>query len=143
LTDDNKKEFALMMRVLWQNYGKRECETSTMKYWFETLHNYDLQTVGNAVHKWMQENDSNLPSIKNIIDICKPREPEYKALPRPNSKEKNKEYANNVIDFVNKELNKPSRDWIKYWKDILNTKGLPMITYTSARTALINLGVKQ
>jgi len=135
MTDDDKKPFALMMRIVWHNYGKAEPARETMAYWFAKLYKYDFQKVHQSFDYWVDHNNRQFPSVKDILDLLKPKEEFYKALPRPVPNEISKQQSEKIVEMV-KEI-KPVKDYKKWARDILaNPKGLPDISIRFAKEAL-------
>jgi hypothetical protein len=113
------KQFATIMVVTWQSYGRNKPEGPTMRFWFDKLIGFDFTTVSNAFDEWLKT-QKELPTVNEILKLCQPKEDVYKALPRPVSNKKNAEYAENVISFIAENTEKKKgRNWIKYWEDIL------------------------
>ena len=72
MTDNDKKDFALMMRVTWANYGRNEPDKDTMRYWYSKLDRHDFNVVTKAFDDWI-DTSKQLPTIKDIQDACKPK----------------------------------------------------------------------
>ena len=53
MTDNDKKDFALMMRVTWANYGRNEPDKDTMRYWYSKLDKHDFNVVTKAFDDWI------------------------------------------------------------------------------------------
>jgi len=53
MTDDDKKEFALMMKIVCSNYNHAELEKETLRYWFSKLTHHDFKTVSHAFDSWV------------------------------------------------------------------------------------------
>ncbi len=140
MLDADKKEFAVMMKIVCSNYSHANLEKDTLRYWFSKLENYDLKTVSIAFDKWI-DNSKFMPTYKDILDLCKPVTPIYNAIAKKVDKAANKQYADNVVKFVQQHNNGASRDWVKYWEYILREpKGHKEITIRAAKDALKNLG---
>ena len=108
-------------------------------YW-QILNKYEFSTVRAALDKWV-DSSSKAPTPHDLKDLCKPVTPIYNAIAKKVDKAANKQYADNVVKFVQQHNNGASRDWIKYWEDILREpKGHKEITLKSARDALKQLG---
>jgi hypothetical protein len=100
MTEENKKDFAMMMRVTWQSYGRNPPDRETMKFWFEKLSDHSIQTVGNAFDKWINTSADDLPSFKNIADLCKPNPTIFARLPSPLALADNHRHAVEVKQAV-------------------------------------------
>lgn len=111
-----------------------------MRFWFDKLINYDLNTVADAFDKWLIS-QKELPTVSEILKLCQPNTPIYNAIAKKVDKAANKQYADNVVKFVQQHNNGASRDWVKYWEDILREpKVNKEITIRAAKDALKNLG---
>jgi hypothetical protein len=138
MLETNKNDFAIMMRVTWQNYGRNAPDRELMKFWFEKLEAHGLDVVGNAFDKWIDSQADQLPSLKNISDMCKPAPAIYARLPAPVSTADNKRHADEVVKFVADGLTKTHdmRAWAR--KIIAAPKNYPDISFSWANKALIN-----
>jgi hypothetical protein len=143
MLDTDKKEFKLMMKIVCQNYSHAEFDGDNLRFWFSKFEKYDLKTVGNAFDNWL-DNSKFMPTVKDILDACKPVTPIYNAIARKSDREHNKIQADKIIRMIESNTKKPARNWVKYWTDILdNPKQHKEITLTGARQALVNLGVRK
>lgn len=140
MQESDKKEFWSMMNIAMELTNHHALSKEAIIVWYAKLHKYNLSVISGALDKWL-DNSNRAPTPSDIINLCKPILPVYAQIQKPNNYENNKEKMADVKEAISK-LKKPSRDWVSYWQSILNTKCLPMITYTSAITALKNLGVK-
>lgn len=138
--ENDRDNFASIIKTTWQSYGRNKPDSETMRFWFDKLINYDLNTVADAFDKWLIS-QKELPTVSEILKLCKPVTPIYNAIAKKVDKDANKQYADNVVKFVQQHNNGASRDWIKYWEDILREpKGHKEITIRAAKDALKNLG---
>lgn len=135
MNDTNKKDFALMMRVTWANYGRNEPDRGTMLYWFTKLETYDLNIVTKAFDDWLMSS-KQLPTIKDIQDACKPKPTIFARLPSPLAIAENHRHAVEVKQAVDKMVN-GKRDY-KAWahKIIANPVDYPDISLRYAKEAL-------
>lgn len=138
--ENDRDNFASIMVTTWQSFGRNKPDGQTMRFWFDKLIKYDFGTVANAFDKWLIS-QADLPTVSEILKLCQPITPIYRALEKKADKAANRQYAENVVNFINENSQKSSRNWIKYWEDILsNHKGRKEITLKSAREALKKLG---
>lgn len=100
--EKDREKFATVMIVTWQSLGRNKPDRETMRYWFDKLINYDLQTVSGAFDKWLT-NNRELPTIKDILDLCKPKDDYYK-LPKKPDIEAQKAGLKKLHDFINQNL---------------------------------------
>ena len=132
MNDTDKKDFASIMRVTWQTFGRNEPDKETMRYWFSKLESHEMREVGNAFDSWII-NSKQLPTVRDILELLKPKQQDFKALPRPKiSNEKREEIHDKLAQFMS-----PKRD-MKAWakKIIANPKAYPEISYRYAKEAL-------
>jgi hypothetical protein len=136
MTDNDKKEFAVIMRVTWQSYHRNTPDKETMRYWFEKLNNHSLTIVGNAFDKWIISNDKELPTFKNIADLCKPNPTIFARLPSPLALAENHRHAVEVKDAVEKMTSNPKdmKGWA--YKILATPKNYPDISIKLAKEAL-------
>lgn len=133
--DDDSKQFALMMKITWQSYGRNALERETLRYWYDKLVAYDFDVVSNAFDQWIKSQDK-LPTVNEIVKLCKPKVTIYARLPSPLAVESNKQHAAEVTAYI-KENIKPQKDF-KAWarKIIANPKKYPDISFKLATEAL-------
>jgi hypothetical protein len=128
------------MVTTWQSYGRNKPDSQTMRFWFDKLINYDLRTVADAFDKWLIT-QKELPTVSEILKLCQPVTPIYNAIAKKTNREANKQYAENVVNFVQENTKKSGRNWIKFWEDKLNNpKGQSEIVLRFAKDALKQLG---
>jgi hypothetical protein len=136
MTDDDKKDFALMMRVTWQSYGRNPPDKETMKFWFEKLAEHSVKVVGNAFDKWIITNADDLPSFKNIADLCKPNPTIFARLPSPLAQADNKRHVDELVELLSQNV--ISKTDYRAWahKIIANPKNYPDISLRIAKEAV-------
>ena len=135
MNDTNKKDFALMMRVTWANYGRNEPERETMRYWFSKLDKHDFNLVTKAFDDWIMAS-KQLPTIKDIQDACKPKPTIFARLPSPLAIAENHRHAVEVKQAVDKMVNgkRDYKAWARKIKD--NPSAYPDISLRLANEAL-------
>jgi hypothetical protein len=135
LNETNKKDFALMMRVTWANYGRNEVDKDTLRYWFGKLEKFEFEQVTKAFDDWI-DSSKNLPTIKDIQDGCKPKPTIFARLPSPLAIAENHRHALEVKDAVEK-MTQGKRD-MKAWarKIKSNPSAYPDISLRYANEAL-------
>lgn len=112
MQDADKKEFASIVKVTWQTYSKPEPDRETMRYWFSKMENFDIRDVGNAFDNWIMHSNK-MPTVKDIIDLLKPKESDYKALPKKIDLAAQHKHAEELKHKI-EEMVKPKRD-MKLW----------------------------
>ena len=135
MNDLNKKDFALMMRVTWENYGRNKPDKETMRYWYGKLEDHDFNLVTKAFDDWLISN-RQLPTIKDIQDACKPKPTIFARLPSPLAIAENHRHAVEVKQAVEKMVS-GKRD-MKAWarKIKANPSAYPDISLRYAMEAL-------
>lgn len=124
-----------MIKIVCQSYSHREFDKETLRYWFSKLEKYDLKTVSHAFDTWV-DNSKSFPTVKDIVELCKPREDIYARLPHKINFAASKRHADEIKQAV-EEMTRPKRDakdWAK--KIIANPKAYPDISLKFAREAL-------
>jgi len=133
--ENDSKQFALMMKVTWQSYGRNGADRETLRYWFDKLIAHDFETVSHAFDEWIKS-QKDLPTVSDIIKLCQHKVTIYARLPSPLAHESNERHAAEVVAYVAKNI-KPERDY-KAWakKIIANPKNYPDISFRLATEAL-------
>lgn len=135
MNDTDKKDFASIIRVTWQTYGRNEPDKETMRYWYSKLEKHSISEVGNAFDKWIMHS-KQLPTIKDIDDLLKPKESDYKALPKKIDYEAQHAHVVEVKNAIEK-MTRPKRDMKLWAHNILeNPKFYPEISIRFAKEAL-------
>lgn len=114
---DDAKQFSIMMDVAWQSNHRNPVDKQTKRYWFDKLQHLTMGDLEKAFDYWILHNDE-LPSIKDIIALCKPQPQFNIALPKP----KNDEVSQAGLERINKlaaEIIKPKTDHKAWAKKIL------------------------
>jgi len=135
MIDKDKKPFMLMMRIVCNSYDNKEFDIETLRYWFSKLEKYEFETVSKAFDDWV-DSSKHMPTVKDIIELCKPKPTIFARLPSPLAKAENHRHAMEVKEAVEK-MTQPKRD-MKAWarKIIANPSAYPDISLRYAREAL-------
>lgn len=135
MTDADKKEFMLMMRIVCSSFNHAEFDKETLRYWFGKLDRFDLKTVSHAFDVWI-DSSKYMPTVKDILDNCKPVTPIYTAIERKADKEANKKHAHELAKAAH-ETFKQKRDMKAWARKILNNvSAYPDISVRYAKEAL-------
>lgn len=135
MTDNDKKEFALMMHIVCSNYNHKELDKETLRYWFSKLEKHDLPVVSGAFDSWIDTN-KYMPTIKDIIDACKPKPTIFSRIASPLAIAENHRHAVEVKEAVAK-MTKPKRDMKAWARKILESNKIyPDISIRYAKEAL-------
>jgi hypothetical protein len=116
---DDAKQFSIMMDVTWQSNHRNPVDKQTKRYWFDKLQHLPMGDLEIAFDYWIMHNKEKLPTIPEIIDLCKPKPQFNKALPKP----KNDEVSQAGVEKINKviaENIKPKIDHKKWARQILD-----------------------
>lgn len=133
--DDDAKQFAMMMKITWQSYGRNGLEKETMRYWYDKLSAYEFNAVSHAFDEWLKS-QKDLPTVNEIIKLCQHKVTIYARIASPLALESNKRHADNVIAYVAKNI-KPERDYRAWARKILaSPKNYPDISIQYAKEAL-------
>ena len=101
-----------MIKIVCQSYSHREFDRETLRYWFGKLESYDFKDVSNAFDKWIDTSKS-FPTVKDIVELCKPKPTIFARLPSPLAIAENHRHAQEVKQAVEKMV-KTKRD-MKAW----------------------------
>jgi hypothetical protein len=136
--EKDANQFALMMKITWQSYGRTTIDKETMRYWFDKLNAYDFNEVSNAFDEWLKS-QKDLPTVSEILKLCQHKLSIHARLPSPLAIESNKRHAYKVLALAEK-MSEPKRDY-KAWAKVIiaNPKNYPDISLKLAREAI---GVK-
>jgi hypothetical protein len=106
-----------------------------LRIWWHKLERFDFNVVGRAFDKWT-DTPNKLPQPADIVQICKPREAEYHALPSPASYAENKENVDKLNKFIAEKL-KPKTDYHAWAKRILrDPQNFPETSLMAAKIVL-------
>jgi hypothetical protein len=135
MIDTDKQAFKDMINAVFTIYGKPLPEKEMLRIWWHKLERYDFSAVGRAFDKWT-DTPNKLPQPADIVQMCKPREAEYHALPPPVSHEDNKKHADKLALFIHERI-KPKTDYHAWAKRILkNPQNFPDTSVEAARKLL-------
>jgi hypothetical protein len=114
---DDKANFSVILNVTWANYGRNALDKPAKLYFFQKLLHLPMVDVEKAFDYWIMHNQQ-LPTIKDIIELCK-LQPQFNiALPKP----KNDEISQAGVEKINKlvaETMKPKVDHKAWARKIL------------------------
>ena len=135
MIDTDKRPFADMINAVFSIYNKQPPEKEMLRIWWHKLERFEFSAVGRAFDKWT-DTPNKLPQPADIVQICKPREAEYYALPAPVSYAENKQQVEKLNKFIAEKL-KPKTDYHAWAKRILrNPKNFPETSVMAAREVL-------
>jgi hypothetical protein len=115
----DKQAFKDMVNAVFTIYGKQLPEKEMLRIWWHKLERFDFNVVGRAFDKWT-DTPNKLPQPADIVQMCKPREVEYHALPAPVSVADNKVNVEKLNKFIAEKI-KPKDDFHAWAKRILKT----------------------
>lgn len=132
---DDTKQFASIMKVTWQSFGRNNLDKDTMRYWFDKLSKHELISVERAFDEWIKS-QKELPTVSEILKLCQHKVSIHARLPSPLAIADNREHAKDVMDYVAKNI-KPKRNY-RAWaeKIIASPSKYPDISLKLAKEAL-------
>jgi hypothetical protein len=135
MDDSHKKRFWLMINVTMELTNKPPLTKEAIITWWHMLNKYDYEVVEKAVNQWV-DCSNKPPTPKDIVSLCRPKDPIYHALPPPVSVEDNKAHADKLALFIHERL-KPKTDYHAWAKRILrNPQNFPESSVEAARKVL-------
>ena len=135
MIETDKKAFKDMINAVFTIYGKPLPEKEMLRIWWHKLERFDFNVVGRALDKWT-DTPNKLPQPADIVQICKPREAEYHALPAPISYAENKQNVDKLNKFISEKL-KPKTDYHAWARRILNNQqNFPETSVAAAKMVL-------
>jgi len=135
--ETDREKFALMMKVTWQSYGRNGADRETLRYWFDKLIAHEFETVSHAFDEWIKS-QKELPTVSDIMKLCKPNVTIYARLPSPLALASNKRHADEVLAYVAKNI-KPQSDKRQWARDLISDNKIsnhPEIAIPIAKAAL-------
>jgi hypothetical protein len=136
MIDTDKRPFADMLNAVFTIYGKPLPEKEMLRIWWHKLERFDFAVVGRAFDHWT-DTPNKLPQPADIIQLCKPREAEYHALPAPVATAETKANIERMNKLI-KEKIKPKQDFHSWATRILNNPHLFPETSVKAANELLN-----
>ena len=135
MIDTDKQAFKDMVNAVFTIYGKSLPEKEMLRIWWHKLERYEFSAVGRAFDKWT-DTPNKLPQPADIVQMCKPREAEYHALPAPINYADNKANMEKLNNYISERL-KPQTDYHAWAKRILRTpQNFPDTSVEAARKVL-------
>lgn len=137
MIDTDKKAFKDMVNAVFTIYGKPLPEKEVLRVWWHKLERFEFNVVGRAFDHWT-DSPNKLPQPADIIQLCKPREAEYHALPAPVSYAENKENVDKLNKFIADKL-KPKTNYRSWVTRILdNPQNFPEFAVQAAQEVSIS-----
>lgn len=137
MIDSDKLAFKEMINAVFTIYGKPLPEKELLRIWWHKLERYEFNVVGRAFDHWT-DSPNKLPQPADIIQLCKPREAEYHALPAPVSYAENKENVDKLNKFIADKL-KPKTNYRSWVTRILdNPQNFPEFAVQAAQEVSIS-----
>lgn len=135
MIDTDKIAFKNMVNAVFTIYSKQLPDKEMLRIWWHKLERFEFGSVGMAFDKWT-DTPNKLPQPADIVQLCKPKEPMYHALPAPVSHVDNKAHADKLALFVHERL-QPKKDyhaWARRIQD--NPQNFPESSVTVAKKVL-------
>ena len=114
MIESDKKAFKNMIDAVFTIYGKQVPDKEILRIWWHKLERFDFHVVSRAFDKWT-DTPNKLPQPADIIQMCKPRENEYHALPAPIATAETKANIDRMNKMI-KEKIKPKQNF-RAWAD--------------------------
>lgn len=132
MNDLNKKDFWVMLNVTMELTNHPPLSKEAVIIWYNQLKQFEFSDVSNAIDSWLKVS-SKPPTPKDIIDACKPKQQDFKALPRPKMSE---EKVNQIHEKLS-QFTSPKRDMKSWAKKIIDNPSMyPDISLRFAKEAL-------
>jgi hypothetical protein len=111
-----------MIDAVFTIYGKQQPDKEILRIWWHKLERFDFNIVSRAFDLYT-DTPNKLPQPADIIQMCKPRESEYHALPAPVATAETKANIERMNKLI-KEKIKPKQDFRAWTERILNNPHL-------------------
>lgn len=137
MIETDKKAFKDMVNAVFTIYGKPLPEKEMLRIWWHKLERFEFSVIGRAFDKWT-DTPNKMPQPADIVQLCKPREPEYHALPAPVNYAENKANMEKLNNFVSERL-QPKTNYRSWASRILdNPQKFPEYSVQAAREVSIS-----
>ena len=134
MIDTDKLAFKEMVNAVYTIYNKPLPEKEMLRIWWHKLERFDFATVGRAFDSWTDA-PNKMPQPAEIIQLCKPREVDYYALPAPINYEENKKNVDKLNQFIADRL-KPKTNYRSWIDRVLeNPQNFPEFSVSEAEKA--------
>ncbi len=111
-----------MIDAVFTIYGKQQPDKEILRIWWHKLERFEFNIVSRAFDIWT-DTPNKLPQPADIIQMCKPRESEYHALPAPVATAETKANIERMNKLI-KEKIKPKENFRAWTERILNNPHL-------------------
>jgi hypothetical protein len=122
MIESDKKAFKNMIDAVFTIYGKQQPDKEILRIWWHKLQRFEFNIVSRAFDIWT-DTPNKLPQPADIIQMCKPRESEYHALPAPVATAETKANIERMNKLI-KEKIKPKENFRAWTERILNNPHL-------------------
>jgi hypothetical protein len=137
MIESDKKAFKNMIDAVFTIYGKQQPDKEILRIWWHKLERFDFNIVSRAFDLYT-DTPNKLPQPADIIQICKPRESEYHALPAPVATAETKANIERMNKLI-KEKIKPKQDFRAWTERILNNPHLFPDTSVEIAKSVMNI----
>lgn len=135
MIDTDKRAFADMINAVFTLYNKQQPEKEMLRIWWHKLERYEFSAVGRAFDRWT-DTPNKLPQPADIVQLCKPREHDYHALPAPVNYAENKANMKKLNNFVAERF-QPKTDSHAWARRIMaNPQNFSELSVTAAKEVL-------
>ena len=126
-----------MIDAVFTIYGKQQPDKEILRIWWHKLQRFEFNTVSRAFDIWT-DTPNKLPQPADIIQMCKPRESVYHALPAPVATAETKENIKRMNKMI-KEKIKPKENFRAWTERILNNPHLFPDTSVEIAKSVMNI----
>jgi hypothetical protein len=137
MIESDKKAFKNMIDAVFTIYGKQQPDKEILRIWWHKLERFEFNIVSRAFDIWT-DTPNKLPQPADIIQMCKPRESEYHALPAPVATAETKANIERMNKLI-KEKIKPKENFRAWTERILNNPHLFPDTSVEIAKSVMNI----
>jgi hypothetical protein len=114
MQESDKKRFWTMVNVAMELTNHNPLSKEAIVTWWHMLATKDYDVVESALDKWVKEMGKP-PTPSDILKLCQHKVTIFAKLPSPLTTAENKRHANEVVEYVAKNIKKEPdrRAWAK------------------------------
>jgi len=121
LIENEKIGFKDMMHSVTTIYSRPDLDRETLRIWWSKLERYEFMVVSKAFDRYVN-NNKFMPTISDILDICRLQEPKefVKALPRHFTEQEIRNNHDKMKRVASEIASRPTADPKAWARRILN-----------------------
>lgn len=124
MTNADADNFKSVLNVTYQTFGRKVPDRELLRMWWIKLARCELIEITKAFDTWI-DTSKELPTIADILELCKPKVTIHARLPSPLNIESNKKHASEIKQAL-QSMTSPKRDMKEWARKILaNPSALP------------------